>query len=81
MIFPGATYDIIVNSSDAGFNAEQGVESYWLGLMSDFPYYMNLSVVDNHMVRLYIDPNAVPEPSTWALLVLGVVVLFLRKRS
>ncbi|MBR5160117.1 MAG: PEP-CTERM sorting domain-containing protein, partial [Thermoguttaceae bacterium] len=80
-IIPGATYDIIVNSSDAGFNAEQGVESYWLGLMSDFPYYMNLSVVDNHMVRLYIDPNAVPEPSTWALLVLGVVVLFLRKRS
>ncbi|MBR0239359.1 MAG: PEP-CTERM sorting domain-containing protein, partial [Thermoguttaceae bacterium] len=26
------------------------------------------------------DTNAVPEPSTWALLALGVVVLFLRKR-
>ncbi len=28
-----------------------------------------------------VDANAVPEPSTWALLVLGVVVLFLRKRK
>ena len=27
-----------------------------------------------------VDPNAVPEPSTWALLALGVVALFLRKR-
>ncbi|MBQ6617374.1 MAG: autotransporter-associated beta strand repeat-containing protein [Thermoguttaceae bacterium] len=27
-----------------------------------------------------VDANAVPEPSTWALLVLGVIVLFLRKR-
>ena len=27
-----------------------------------------------------VDANAVPEPSTWALLALGVVVLFLRKR-
>ncbi|MBQ6617472.1 MAG: autotransporter-associated beta strand repeat-containing protein [Thermoguttaceae bacterium] len=27
-----------------------------------------------------LDPNAVPEPSTWALLTLGVIVLFLRKR-
>ncbi|MBR5709949.1 MAG: PEP-CTERM sorting domain-containing protein [Thermoguttaceae bacterium] len=28
-----------------------------------------------------VDPNAVPEPSTWALLVLGVIALLLRKRS
>ena len=28
----------------------------------------------------YVDPNAVPEPSTWALLILGVVGLLLRKR-
>ena len=27
-----------------------------------------------------VDANAVPEPSTWALMALGVVVLFLRKR-
>ena len=27
-----------------------------------------------------LDPNAVPEPSTWALLILGVVALLLRKR-
>ena len=28
-----------------------------------------------------VNPNAVPEPSTWALLALGVVALFLRKRK
>ena len=27
-----------------------------------------------------VDANAVPEPSTWALLILGVIVLYLRKR-
>ena len=27
-----------------------------------------------------VDANAVPEPSTWALMALGVIVLFLRKR-
>jgi hypothetical protein len=31
-------------------------------------------------IRGTLDPNAVPEPSTWALLVLGVIALFLRKR-
>ena len=81
-ISPGATYDIIVNTSDAGFTAEQGSESFWLNLLADdLPYYLNLSVVNNHMVRLHIDANAVPEPSTWALLVLGAVgLMYLRRR-
>ena len=48
------------------------------GLLS----YLNLSVVDNHNVRMQIDANAVPEPSTWALLVLGIAgLLYWRKRS
>ena len=81
-LIPGATYDVIVNTSADGFTTEQGSESFWTNLLADgLPYYLNLSVVDNHIVRMQIDANAVPEPSTWALLVLGVVVLFLRKRS
>ena len=81
-LIPGATYDVIVNTSADGFTTEQGSESFWTNLLADgLPYYLNLSVVDNHIVRMHIDANAVPEPSTWALLVLGVVVLFLRKRS
>ena len=45
--------------------------------------YIKVSLVgDNKIVRLSIDRNAVPEPSTWALLVLGVAgLLFWRKRK
>ena len=54
--------------------------SFWNSLLSDDDaYYWNLSVNGNK-VMASIDANAVPEPSTWALLVLGVVVLLLRKR-
>ena len=81
-LIPGATYDVIVNTSETGFTQEQGSETFWTNLMDDgLLYYVNLSVVDNHIVRMQIDANAVPEPSTWALLALGVAVLFLRKRS
>ena len=38
------------------------------------------AAVEGKAVYATIDPNAVPEPSTWALLVLGVIALFLRKR-
>ena len=77
-IVPGATYDIIINSSDEGFTE---ADSVWLDKLSEIvPDYFDFSIVDNHIVRLYTDPNKVPEPSTWALLALGVFVLFLRKR-
>ena len=47
------------------------------------PYFKDYSIeLNGGVIQLTasIDPNAVPEPSTWALLVLGVVALFLRKR-
>ena len=79
-ILPGATYDIIMDSN--GFEADQLEESYWLDRLFDLPYYMNLSVVNGDTVRLHIDANSVPEPSTWALLALGVCgLLYLRKRN
>ena len=76
-IVPGATYDIIISSDEEFTEAD----SVWLDKLSEIvPDYFDFSIVDNHIVRLYTDSNKVPEPSTWALLVLGVVVLFLRKR-
>ena len=48
------------------------------------PYFKDYSIElngDTIQLTTSIDFNAVPEPSTWALLALGVVVLFLRKRN
>ena len=52
-------------------------------IIPGWPFY-NIDVTRSgnvYTIRGIYDPNAVPEPSTWALLVLGIVVLFLRKRS
>ena len=46
-------------------------------------YYFDINVTQSgNIISLSatLDSNAVPEPSTWALLALGVIVLFLRKR-
>ena len=79
-LIPNATYDVIVQS-DGVFSEAQQDPTFWTNLIDGgLPYYLDLSVVNGNTVRLHIDANAIPEPSTWALLVLGVVALFLRKR-
>ncbi|MBR0236600.1 MAG: autotransporter-associated beta strand repeat-containing protein [Thermoguttaceae bacterium] len=81
-LIPGATYDIIAQS-EGTFTDEQLNESYWTNLIDGgLPFYMGLSVVDGSIVRVNIDANAIPEPSTWALLILGAAGLMLvRKRK
>ncbi len=75
---PGATYTLI-DVAD-GLSGDYATADFWNGILSpESGYYWNLSVDGNH-VFASIDANAVPEPSTWALLVLGVIVLYLRKR-
>ena len=56
--------------------------SFWNSLLSDDDaYYWNLSVNGNK-VMASIDANAVPEPSTWALVALGVAgLMYWRKRK
>ena len=80
---PGATYDIIFQKNGntaVDFTGDQATDDFWNSLLTEeSAYYWNLSVNGN-VVSATLDANAVPEPSTWALLILGVVVLFLRKR-
>ena len=77
----GAEYEII--SSETAFTAPLLDEGYWLDhFKDDLPYYMSLSIKGGNTVVLMINRNAVPEPSTWALLVLGVAgLMYWRKRK
>ena len=77
------TARIIANTLNGNNPADGDVTSLFEDyLVPGWPFY-DLSVTKEgnvYSIHGTYDPNAVPEPSTWALLVLGVVVLFLRKR-
>ena len=76
---PGATYTLI--EAVDGLPSEYTSIDFWNRLLTpDSAYYWNLNV-ENGILYASVDPNAVPEPSTWALLVLGACgLLYLRKR-
>ena len=76
---PGMSTPIIQSTN--AFEGAMANDEFWNKLLtSEDAYYWNLKVVNGNTVMASVDANAVPEPSTWALLALGVVVLFLRKR-
>ena len=72
----------IIQSTNA-FDDPLSSDAFWNGLLtSDSAYYWNLKVVNGNTVMASVDGNAVPEPSTWALLSLGVVgLMYWRKRK
>ena len=78
-----AEIDLITNSSETGFTPEQSTPDFWMRkLVEALPHYMDLSVFNNSIVRLTVDGNAIPEPSTWVILLLGAFGLFYsRKRK
>ena len=77
---PGATYPIIIKSSGA-FDGGYENDSFWNDLLSqDDAYFWNLTVKGD-TVYATLDANAVPEPSTWALLVLGAAGLLYWRRK
>ena len=83
---PGKEYDYIILTD--GFGEGQNEPNYWTALYTgNLPDYFTTSVFINDdgygVVRLTApSANAVPEPSTWALLLLGAAgLLYVRKRT
>lgn len=76
----GSRYDILHATGNTVFSLD---DDYLQDLKNSLPEFMTLSVEDNgKTVRLLIDRNQVPEPSTWALLALGAAgMLYWRKRK
>ncbi|MBQ6616828.1 MAG: PEP-CTERM sorting domain-containing protein [Thermoguttaceae bacterium] len=82
-----ATCNIITSTSDLSDVYDNLLENLDFStsptvqqLYDDGYISLALAGANNNIITMSIDRNAVPEPSTWALLALGVVVLFLRKR-
>ena len=77
---PGATYEIF--NDPEGLDGQYADVNYWTSFLSPADaYYWNLTV-DGYSVFASVDANAVPEPSTWALLALGALgLLYWRKRK
>ena len=79
----GNTYLLV---SGGGFADGDDNYANWLASTPDYSDLFKLTGIDGslYLVGLKAAPepgSGVPEPSTWALLALGVVVLFLRKRK
>ena len=75
-VVPGATYAIIQDS-----DSELAGVDFWNSILTpESSYYWNLSV-DGNTLYATLDANAVPEPSTWALLILGTAGLFWLRRK
>nr|MCR5162986.1 PEP-CTERM sorting domain-containing protein [Thermoguttaceae bacterium] len=77
---PGRTYELV--RSEDGLTGQYASSDFWTSLLSpDQAYYWKLNV-DGDVLYATIDANAIPEPSTWALLLLGVFgLLYSRKRK
>ncbi len=75
----GSSYDILTATDDT-FN-ESIIDQILNG--QTLPDYFSLYLAgDGSIVRMNIDRNAVPEPSTWALLILGAAgLIYWRKRK
>ena len=83
---PGQTYEIFIQKDEDGnvkdFDGKYADEGFWTSLLSpESAYYWNLTL-DGNVVMATMDANAVPEPSTWALLILGAAgLLYWRKKN
>ena len=77
----GATYDILTAKNGTPFD-EDIITRMLNGQTLPEYYTLALAGPTNNIVRFSIDRNAVPEPSTWALLILGAAgLLYVRKRK
>ena len=77
-VIPGATYTLIEAKGGLGDYADA---AFWTNLLTaENAYIWDLSIVGNTL-QAVVDANAVPEPTAWALLLLGSFgLLYCRKK-
>jgi len=72
------TYTLIEAENGFGDYADA---SFWTDLLTaESDYFWNLSIVGNSLLAT-ADPNVVPEPATWALLILGAFGIYCVRRK
>ncbi|MBO5438594.1 MAG: autotransporter-associated beta strand repeat-containing protein, partial [Thermoguttaceae bacterium] len=73
------TYTLIEAENGFGDYADA---AFWTDLLTaESDYFWNLSIVGNSLLAT-ADPNVVPEPATWVLLVLGISgICFIRRKN
>ena len=69
-------------NQEISFQLPKGIEDFDNNVILSYPSFLTDVSYNSTtgVLSATVDANSVPEPSTWAMLVLGVIVLYLRKR-
>ena len=79
---PGEEFTALLTASNSGSLTNSLLDKVRTSIFTDLSYEQLQDGTNRYVLRGRLDPNAVPEPSTWALLLIGAAgMLYWRKRK